>query len=255
MHTGGGVKMRLLPAPPDHGVVFSLEGKLIPATVDCIASGARNTSLSAEGATIHTVEHILAALYGAGVDNALVELSAEEPPAMDGSALPFASSILDAGTTEQDAERRHLAIAKSITVDSGDQHVTILPSESFRITYFLQYDHPLLRHQVFNCEVNVGSFCEQVAPARTFALLEEVKAIKEQGLAKGGSVENAVVFFRDSTSTPLRFPEEPARHKALDIIGDMSLLGRRLRGRIVAMKSGHALNQALARKIAEEYPG
>ncbi|MFH1539058.1 MAG: UDP-3-O-acyl-N-acetylglucosamine deacetylase, partial [bacterium] len=134
-------------------------------------------------------------------------------------------------------------------------NITILPAAEFRIAYFMHYEHPMLRNLTFDFQPDAESFSRQVAPARTFALYEEVKGILEKGLAKGGSVENAVVFYEDSTSSPLRFPDEPARHKVLDIMGDLSLLGRRLRGRIVAVRSGHALNQSLVRKIAEEYPG
>ncbi|MFH1538135.1 MAG: UDP-3-O-acyl-N-acetylglucosamine deacetylase, partial [bacterium] len=168
IHTGSEVRMCLTPAPPDHGVVFSLGGRPIPAAVERVSPGARNTSLEADGAVVYTVEHILAALYGTGIDNAVIELSAQEPPAMDGSALPFVESILKAGAEEQDAERRYVAPASSITVESGDANITILPAAEFRIAYFMHYEHPMLRNLTFDFQPDAESFSRQVAPARTF---------------------------------------------------------------------------------------
>lgn len=251
LHTGAVVEMVVRPADAGEGIVFSYNGVKIPANASSVGAGARNTSLTFRGAVIHTVEHVLSALYGAGVDNALIELSAEEPPAMDGSALPFFKAFTKAGTRAQELPRKIIAPQSSIIFEADDSTLSLLPADNFRITYLLEYPHPLIQKQIFKYEFDTRTYGKEVAPARTFALFEEVKYLRERGLAKGGSIDNAVVFNRDSTSTPLRFPNEPARHKTLDLIGDLALAGARIKGRIIADKTGHAQNQKLAKALYE----
>jgi len=251
IHTGAPVTMRLLPAPPDTGIIFSCMQKHIPATIYNISSATRNSNLSAEGITIHTVEHILAALYGMEIDNAVIELSAPEPPAMDGSALPFAAGIREAGISKQEQNVKILSLTRRIVIEEGEQKIAAQPHPGFRITYVMNYPDIQSMKQVFDVEVTPDKFIKEIAPARTFALAQEVESLIASGLARGGSLENAVVISQNGTSTPLRFPEEPARHKVLDIIGDFALLGVGLRTHIIAVRSGHKQNHNILRKIAE----
>lgn len=253
LHTGAPATLVLKPAPADTGVVFLTQGERIPATVAHAAlHAARNTTLSSGNATLHTVEHVLAALSGMGVDNAFVELDAPEPPAMDGSALPLARAIQSAGAADLDKDADYLVIEKPVFVeDPGRAAAAALPHNGFRVTVFIGYDHPLCRTQSFDAEITPERFFAACAPARTYGFIEEVDALRRAGLALGGSEQNAVVIYPDRFSSELRFDNELAAHKALDMIGDLALAGRRLRGHFIGYRPGHALNARLVRAILE----
>ncbi|MEW6202246.1 MAG: UDP-3-O-acyl-N-acetylglucosamine deacetylase [bacterium] len=252
IHTGVPVSMRLLPSPEDTGVVFLHHGRTIPAALRNLSSATRSTNLSSESITIYTIEHILAALYAMEIDNAVIELSAPEPPVMDGSALPFAEGIRETGTLQQGKDIKIIPLPHSIESASGEIKITARPCEGFKISYFMDYPDAPFMKQEFHVELTPEIFLKEIAPARTFATASEVKGIIEAGLARGGSYENAVVIEENATSSPLRFPEEPARHKVLDIIGDFALLQGRLQAHITAVRTGHAQNHALLREIAEK---
>jgi len=199
-------------------------------------------------AKVFTVEHVLAAFSALGVDNCLVEITSVEPPVADGSALPFAQLILEAGIVEQDAPRLEMQIMEAMTVRLPDKFITILPYEGLRISFTSVNPHPLIGTQFGDYEITPGIFLKEIAPARTIGFMHEVAVLQKQGLALGGSLENAVVYDDDKVLTPLRFPDELVRHKILDVIGDLALAGR-VRGHIIAAQSGHALNTALAKQI------
>ena len=249
LHTGRTVRMAVRPASADTGIVFVVQGARIPASIAFAQqSAARNTTLRSGDAAVHTVEHVLSALSGLGVDNAEVELDAAEPPAMDGSALPLCQALLRTGIRTLDAVSDYLEIrGPLIEEDPGRAAAAALPFPGFRVTFFLEYDHALVRRQVFDAVLDADAYQHQVAPARTFGFIEEVQALRDAGLALGGSEDNAVVIYPDRFSSPLRLPHELAAHKAADMIGDLALLGRRVRGHFIGLRSGHALNARLVR--------
>ncbi|MEW5946151.1 MAG: UDP-3-O-acyl-N-acetylglucosamine deacetylase [bacterium] len=251
VHTGETVEMTVEPAPPGAGIVFETAGKRVRADASSIAQSERNTTLSGDGVTIHTVEHVLAALWGMGVDNALVRVSAPEPPAMDGSAMPFVEKIEEAGLKIQHEKRLFIKIDQPVYLfDPGaDTGMIAVPYPSFRVTYVLDYTHPLIGSQCFEAEMTPANFAAKIAPARTFVLEGEVQELIAKGLARGGSPDNAVVFHENRTSSRLRFENEPARHKMLDIVGDFALLGKRLKGHVIAERTGHAHNHAFVKEI------
>ncbi|MCB9838365.1 MAG: UDP-3-O-[3-hydroxymyristoyl] N-acetylglucosamine deacetylase [Phycisphaeraceae bacterium] len=260
LFTGLPVTATLRPAPADSGVQFrrtDLEGtEPIPATVEYLIDTPRHTSLKLGDAVVETVEHCLSAIAGLGVDNVLVELSNRETPCGDGSALPFVEAIQAAGLEEQDAPRRSLTLTEPVTVRDGDAMIAALPNTGagLDLLYDLDYgDHnPIGRQlQVFALEDD-SPYIKDIAPARTFALLEEAEAMRERGMFSHLSPKDMLVLGENGPiDNTLRFTDEPARHKLLDMIGDLSLIGRRLNARIVARKSGHALNHRLAREILE----
>lgn len=251
LHTGAAVRMRLLPADADTGRVFMLGGARIPALAANAVINPRNTTLCAGGASAHTVEHVLSALYGLGVDNAVIEMDAPEPPAADGSALPFVREIIDAGIVPLDKDDSYITVGAPLFVENrGAASVFAVPCDVFRVSFAISYDHPLVPHQVFDAVIDADAYAGLVAPARTYGFIEEVEALRKAGLALGGSEDNALVIHRDRYSSDPRFDNEPVRHKALDMIGDLSLLGRRVRGHFFGCRSGHALNAELARRIA-----
>lgn len=251
LHTGAAARMRLLPVDAGTGRVFDLNGARIPALAAHAEVNPRNTTLRAGDAAVHTVEHVLSALYGLGVDNAVIELDAPEPPVADGSAAPFVNEILRAGIVPLDQNDSYIRVdAPVLSETMGAAAVFAVPCDAFRVSFAISYDHPLVPHQEFDAVIAAAAYAEQVAPARTYGFIEEVEALRRAGLALGGSGDNALVIYKDSYSSGLRFDNEPARHKVLDLIGDLSLLGRRVRGHFFGYRSGHALNAALVRRIA-----
>jgi UDP-3-O-[3-hydroxymyristoyl] N-acetylglucosamine deacetylase len=199
---------------------------------------------------VDTVEHLLAALYALGVDDALVEVNASEIPVLDGSAAPFVILIHEAGTRPHKEPRQYLKVTKPIEVVRGTKRVRLVPAEHFEVSYTIGFDHPLLRHQARTVRVTAESFSEELAPARTFGFLRDVETMRRSGLALGGSLENAVVIGETGVlNNTLRFPDEFVRHKALDAVGDLALLGYPLLGRLEAVKAGHALHAAVAQKL------
>ena len=255
LHSGQKVTLTLKPAAADSGIRFRRSdlGVDIPATVTHLRGTNHATGLSRNGATVDTVEHLLAALVSLGIDNAVVELDHHEVPVMDGSSAPFVYLLQEAGTKTLAAPRRYLKVLRPITVSRGDKLMSIYPADHFKITYHISFDHPLLRHQSHTLQVNEEAFIEHIAPARTFGFLHEVELLRQQGLAQGGSLENAIVLSETGVlNNQLRYEDEFVRHKILDAIGDLSLVGYPIIGHLVAHRAGHALHTAFAKRILDE---
>ena len=254
LHTGKAVKMTLLPAPTDTGVVFirtDLDHAEVRAMASNITATGYATSLSRNDASVKTVEHLLAAFAGLNIDNVYVELDAEEVPIMDGSARPFVKLIADAGIQTQDMLQPVLKIIKPIFVREGNKQVAIWPAETTSISCFIDFDHPLLKEQHLQYQPSAESFLREVSDARTFGFLSDVKTLQSHGLARGASLDNAVALGEDSVLNKegLRYRDEFVRHKILDLIGDLSLVGMPVIGHIVAHKSGHGLNAQMVAKL------
>ncbi len=252
LHSGRDVTITLKPASVDTGIVFErvdLPGSpQVAAKASNVTAAMRATTLESGAAKVFTVEHLLAAFSAMQVDNCLVEIDSVEPPVADGSALPFVELIQQAGIKEQDAARRVLAVSTAQVVRHSDKFIAVLPYDGLRITFTSINPHPLLGVQFGDYEITPEVFVKELAPARTIGFMHEVEALQAQGLALGGSLENAVVYDDNTVLTPLRFEDELVRHKILDVIGDVALAGC-VRGHIIAVKSGHALNTAVAQKI------
>ncbi|HEX6925473.1 MAG TPA: UDP-3-O-acyl-N-acetylglucosamine deacetylase [Longimicrobiaceae bacterium] len=255
LHTGIEARLRVRPAPVDRGIVFrrtDLEGASeVEASVANVVDTDRGTTLAVGEARVHTVEHILSAAIGAGIDNLIVELDGPEPPAVDGSAQPFLELLQGCGIEEQDAPVRIIQISDTFSVQEGDAEYVVAPASSYRISTTIDFDHPRIRQQYFSIEVDPERYAAQVAPARTFGFVREVEALKSRGLALGGSPENAIVLTDEGLheGTDLRFPDEFVRHKTLDLIGDLALLGARLEGHVIAHRPSHRGNVELVREI------
>ena len=254
LHSGNRVAMSFLPAPPNSGIRFrrvDLEGKPeIEARVENVTDTNRSTTLSKGNAKIHTVEHVLAAFAGAGVDNAIVELDANEPPIADGSSREYVRMIHEAGIVPQGERREVYAVSAPIEFELGDTFMSIFPFDRLRVTC-TSADKFGRFTQHFSTDISSESWEKDLAHARTFCFFEEIEFLIKNGLIKGGSLENAVVIRDDAilTTEPLRYPDEFVRHKMLDILGDLSLVGRPITGHIVAIKPSHAANCELSRQI------
>jgi UDP-3-O-[3-hydroxymyristoyl] N-acetylglucosamine deacetylase len=255
LHTGKPARIKLCPAPPDAGIVFirnenghrialsASVGNLIPAEL-C-------TTISANGAAVKTVEHVLAALSGLSVDNAFIELDGEEVPVMDGSADPFVRLIRAAGIVPQDLPQPFLKITQPIEVVEGHKRIVVEPSPTTRITYSIQYDHPLIQRQTYVYDWSVSLFDRTIAAARTFGFMKEVKYLWSRGLGKGGSLENTIILSEQGVlnESGLRFHDEFVRHKILDLIGDLAFLRVPMIGHVIADRAGHALHTKLVEAI------
>lgn len=252
LHSGKPVELTLKPAPVNTGIVFvrtDLPGRpTIRAVASNITSTLRATTLTENDAKVFTVEHVMAALAMTHVDNCFVEMSSPEPPVADGSALTFIQAILQAGRVEQAAERQVYKIDKVFTVYDKDRYITVLPYDGFRITFTSINPHPLLGTQVFDIEGSEEKYIKEIAPARTVGFEDEIAQMQKMGLGLGGNIDNVVVFGKDRLLSVPRFDNELIRHKILDVIGDMYLLGP-IQGHIIAMKSGHAFNDNVAKQI------
>jgi UDP-3-O-[3-hydroxymyristoyl] N-acetylglucosamine deacetylase len=247
----------LKPAPVDYGIRFQrsdLGGLEIPATVTHLGGNRLATGLTREAVSVETVEHLLAALTALGIDNVVVELNTPEVPIMDGSAAPFVYLILnEAGVKRQPAPRKFLKVLRPISLSQGDKRIALYPSDHFKVTYSISFDHPLIRHQSRTMKITDETFVEEIAPARTFGFLKEVEMLRQRGLALGGSLDNAIVLGETGVlNNALRFEDEFVRHKILDVIGDLSLVGFPVIGHLVAHRGGHALHTAFAARILEE---
>lgn len=251
LHSGKAVRLELKPAPAEHGVRFYRDdvGVCIPARLENLARLDHATSLSHAGFSIDTVEHLLSALFALGVDDVAVHVDGPELPILDGSAAPFVILIHEAGLRPLAPLRRYLKVLKPVEVVRGNKWARISPSDQLRISYEIGFDHPLLRQQEMSLRMTVESYIESIAPARTFGFLHEVEMLRRSGLALGGSLENAVVIGESGVLNKLRFEDEFVRHKMLDLIGDMALLGHPVVGHIEAHRGGHALHAALATKL------
>jgi UDP-3-O-[3-hydroxymyristoyl] N-acetylglucosamine deacetylase len=225
----------------------------VPATVHNLAGIQLATGLARNEVSVETVEHLLAALVSMGVDNVIVELNSPEVPIMDGSAAPFIYLIHEAGVKHLQTPRKYLKIIRPIAISRGDKRIALFPSDHFKVTYSISYDHPLLRHQARTLRITEESFIEEIAPARTFTFLKDVEMLRQNGLALGGSLENAIVLGETGVlNNALRFQDEFVRHKILDAVGDLALVGYPVIGHLVAHRAGHALHTEFAAKILDE---
>ena len=262
LHTGAPVTMMLHPAPPDHGVVFRVGAERVPVPVrpEFLLNGHYATTIGTGGpggVQVQTVEHLLAAVRGVGIDNLLVDIDAPELPAMDGSAAPFVSLLYAAGREAQAAGRRPpLRVTETIRVGDESRWIQISPASELRISFTLDLDHPAVGIQVASVVASEKSFVEELASARTYGFLKDLELLRQQGLALGGSLNNAVVVGQERVlNGALRFRDEFVRHKILDVIGDLALLGRPIVGHVVARNAGHALNHLLIREITRRAHG
>ncbi len=250
LHTGGASAVTVGPAPANAGFSFVLaDGERIAATPDAVRSTVRCTTLGSERGVVNTVEHVLAALTGMGVDNATIAVQGDEVPILDGSALPFARAIVEAGVVEQPAARRVLELREPVWFEDDDKLLAILPADEFSISFFVSFPEPVGHQFLATPPITPDYFLREIAPNRTFGFKHEIEALAAAGLARGGSLDNAVVIDTDGYMSELRFPDEVVRHKALDLIGDFALIGMYLRARVIAIKSGHALHVAAARAL------
>ncbi len=259
LHTGENVTLTILPAPPDHGFKFQRtdlpDEPLVDAAAAHVKTVERATTLVQGSVKIHTVEHVLSALTGLGVDNALVQMNANEPPIGDGSASAYVRMIEDAGIVEQEAPRRFLEIKEPLCVELNGSSLVILPDSSFRVSC-TQVGPEGRFTQYLSTEITPDTYKQGIATARTFVFYEDVKPLMDKGLIKGGSLENAIVARGESvlSKEPLRFSDEFVRHKILDIVGDLALCGRRIKGHVIAVKPGHGINTEAARQLAQRIP-
>lgn len=249
LHTGVDCRVTLHPADPNTGVLFITERGEVPANFRYVVETRRETTLRNGDAEVHTVEHLLAAFAGIGVDNVRVEIEGPELPAGDGSALPFVELAENAGIEEQGVIARVFNVKDLIWISEGDKYILAAPGFGLKITELIQFSHPMIGEQAISLIIDPVDFKREIAPARTFCTSDEIEMILSQGLGKGGTEENVVIVYKDRYSVPLRFEDEFARHKALDLIGDLSLIGGRLHADVTGIKTSHALNAAIVRKI------
>jgi UDP-3-O-[3-hydroxymyristoyl] N-acetylglucosamine deacetylase len=251
LHSGKVARITLSPAPADSGIVFRVRatGQRIPARADRVVNSHYATTVGVNGTRIQTVEHLMAAVSGFGVDNVEIEVDGPEIPALDGSAKPFVALLSLAGRVQQSARLRPLTIPCALRVGGNGRWMQIVPSDTFRITYTLDNEHPAIGTQVLSWTPTERSFVEDFAPARTYGFLKDLGLMRKNGLARGGSLDNAIVLGNQGALTGLRYRDEFVRHKILDLLGDLALLGRPLMGHVIARNGGHALNLELVQTI------
>ncbi len=286
LHTGNACKMTFKPAEPDHGIRFvrtDLEGSpSVIADIEHVVDISRGTTLQDGEAKVFTVEHVLASFAGLQIDNMIVELDANEPPVGDGSAKPYVDKLLEAGIINQEVDKFYLEIDTPMSYSESDRGVDVVvtPSDDFRITFMIDYKSPALGTQYTSLVDLEKEFVDEFAPARTFCFLSEVEMLKAEGLIKGGGLDSAIVIYDSDlgqvevdrirkaldlkdqafvgktgiiNDVPLRFPNEPVRHKTLDLLGDLTLIGAPIKGHVLAARSGHKANVELARKMRTLY--
>ncbi len=256
LHSGVPVSMRITPAPAGAGIVFrrsDLEYFPIPASWKHVARVSYATSLMRQGVLISTTEHLLSSLYTSGIDNAYIEIDNLEVPILDGSARPFVEMLRKAGVRPLRRKRRYLRIRRTVSVQEGAKRISILPDDAFRLTCDIDFPVPIGK-QSLEMEVTPERYATGIAPARTFAREVELESLREMGLIRGASLDCAVCFTDTGVLNPegLRFPDESCRHKALDLIGDLALLGRPLLGHVIAERAGHAMHTALVAKVMSD---
>ncbi len=257
LHSGVPVSIRILPAPPSTGIVFlrtDLDNFPVPASWRYVARVSYATSLMLQGVLISTTEHLLSVFYSMGVDNAYIEIDNLEVPILDGSGRPFVDLLRAAGLKSYRRRKRFLRIRKPVTVEAGGKRISILPSDRFLLTCDVYYEHPLIGRQCLDMEVTPDRYAEEIAPARTFGFSYELDQMRNMGLIRGATLENAICFDRRSVQNPagLRFVDECCRHKALDLIGDLALIGKPLLGHVIAERAGHAMHTALVARIMSD---
>ena len=259
LHSGREVRMRLLPAEPDTGLVFVRtdlpERPTIRAVAENVTSTLRATTLEENGCKVFTIEHLMSALHVAGIDNCYIEMDSEEPPVADGSALAFFEMLLRAGKEEQQAAKREIVIDKLYRIDDDEQQrfVMAVPYDGFRVSFTSVNPHKLIGVQYGNFEISAEVYQKEIAPARTIAYEKEVQALRDMGLGLGGTMESVIVYNDEGWLNPLHFEDELVRHKIVDLIGDLRLAGP-MRGHFIAVASGHALNTRLAKQISAAFP-
>ncbi|MEO5328532.1 MAG: UDP-3-O-acyl-N-acetylglucosamine deacetylase [Magnetococcus sp. THC-1_WYH] len=258
LHGGKKVYLSLRPAPENTGIVFhrtDQKGALIPAKVGNVTDTRLcSTIANADGVQVSTVEHLLAAFVGLGVDNAFVDLDGPEVPIMDGSAAPFVFLIQCAGVVEQSKPKKWIRIKRALSVTSGNKKVSFEPCDHFRVSFMIDFEHPLLSKQGVGLDITETTFIKDVSRARTFGFLKDLEMLRASGLAKGGSLDNAIVIgdFRILNEGGLRYEKEFVRHKIIDAIGDLYLLGHPILGHFKGVRSGHAMNNNLLRKLLKQ---
>ncbi len=257
LHSGEKVYLTLHPAPVDTGIIFrrvDLDPVVeIPARAENVGDTTLSTSIVADNERVSTVEHLLSAMAGLGIDNSYIDVSAPEVPIMDGSAGPFVFLIQSAGIEEQSAAKKFIRIKRPVTIEDGDKTATFLPFDGFKVSFTIDFDHPVFRDRKAHAEVDFSSssFVKEVSRARTFGFMHEIEYLRSKGLARGGSVDNAIVVdeYRILNQDGLRYDDEFVKHKVLDAVGDLYLLGYSLIGEYKAYKSGHALNNLSLRTL------
>jgi UDP-3-O-[3-hydroxymyristoyl] N-acetylglucosamine deacetylase len=257
LHSGVPVNLRITPAPASTGIVFrrtDLDNFEIPASWRYVQKVSYATSLMRQGVLISTTEHLLSTFYSMGIDNAYVEIDNLEVPILDGSGLPFVKLLEEAGLKQTRRRRRYLRVLQPVTLQGNGKKIAIYPADSFALTCKVFFAHPLVRELVLDMQVTPASYARELAPARTFGFEWELDQMRNMGLIRGASMDNAVCFTADNVMNPegLRFEDEPCRHKALDLIGDLALIGRPLLGHIVAERAGHAMHVALVARIMSD---
>jgi UDP-3-O-[3-hydroxymyristoyl] N-acetylglucosamine deacetylase len=250
------VSLRILPAPAGTGIVFrrtDLDAFEIEASGRNVARVSYATSLMKKGVLISTTEHLLSAFIGVGIDNAIVELDNLELPILDGSAQPFVDMIQKAGIRRQRKTRTYLRIVRELELREGDKFIGVYPANTYSVSYAINFPHPKIGRQTFCVQLTNGSYLREIAPARTFGFMHEAEAMRQEGLIRGASTENAIVLSRDAVlNPPLRFADEFVRHKVLDLIGDLALIGKQVLGSVVADRAGHAMHTALVSRLLRD---
>jgi UDP-3-O-[3-hydroxymyristoyl] N-acetylglucosamine deacetylase len=256
LHSGAPVNLRILPATPGSGIVFrrtDLDNFSVEASSRNVARVSYATSLMKKGVLISTTEHLLSAFTGIGIDNAIVELDNLELPILDGSARPFVEMIQRAGIRQQRRPRTYLRIRKELELREGDKFIAVYPGNRYSVSYSINFPHPLVGREAFEVELTDGQYLREIAPARTFGSRQEEQAMRNQGLIRGASLDNCIVLTRDGIENPpLRFRDEFVRHKVLDLIGDLALLGKQILGSVVADRAGHAMHTALVSRLLKD---
>ena len=256
LHSGAPVHLRILPAASGSGIVFrrtDLDDFEIEATGRNLARVSYATSLMKKGVLISTTEHLLSAFIGTGIDNAIVELDNLELPILDGSARPFVEMIQRAGIRKQRRPRTYLRVRRELELREGNKFIAIYPADTYSVSYTIDFPHRLIGRETLRVELSNGNFLREIASARTFGFLHEADAMRQQGLIRGASTENAIVLTREGLmNPPLRYPDEFVRHKVLDLIGDLALVGKQILGNIVADRAGHAMHTALVSRLLRD---
>jgi UDP-3-O-[3-hydroxymyristoyl] N-acetylglucosamine deacetylase len=256
LHSGAPVQLRILPAASGSGIVFrriDLDNFEIEATGRNIARVSYATSLMKKGVLISTTEHLLSAFTGIGIDNAIVELDNLELPILDGSARPFVDMIQRAGIRKQRRMRSYMRIRREIELREGNKFIAVYPADTYSVSYTIDFPHRLIGRETFQVDLTDGNFLREIAPARTFGFLHEADAMRQQGLIRGASTENAIVLTTEGLlNPPLRYADEFVRHKVLDLIGDLALVGKQILGSIVADRAGHAMHTALVSRLLRD---
>jgi UDP-3-O-[3-hydroxymyristoyl] N-acetylglucosamine deacetylase/3-hydroxyacyl-[acyl-carrier-protein] dehydratase len=255
LHTGNKSRITFKPAEENTGITFVRtdlkDYPSIPARIENVINADRGTTIACKGIKVHTVEHVLAAVHSLGIDNLLIELDANEPPGTDGSSLPFLELLTDGDLREMKVPRKVLKLNEPFHYEENGIGFLLLPYNGFKITFHIDYDHPIVGNQVITLDINEKTFREELAPARTFCFQKDIESLQHAGLIKGGSLENAIVIGKDRilNDESLRFKDEFVRHKILDLIGDLALLGQRLEAHVISTRSGHLSNVNLVREL------